>query len=153
MPSPSEQRLQGRAPVSIIKRMDHFTIVSDDLDATAEFYAMLGLVIGPRPDFQVPGFWLYAGKAPVLHVIGVAQGKMPEPRRGGLDHMAFRGENLLATVVKLEARGIPYRLFRAPKPYRTWQLFFHDPNGVEVELDFDPAEAGPLRPGAADLGA
>jgi hypothetical protein len=24
-----------------------------------------------------------------------------------------------------------------------WQLFFHDPNGAKIELDFDPAEAPP----------
>ena len=27
--------------------------------------------------------------------------------------------------------------------YGTWQLFFLDPNGAKVELDFDPAEQAP----------
>jgi hypothetical protein len=34
-------------------------------------------------------------------------------------------------------------LRRAPDPFLTWQLFFPDPNGVEVEIDFDPAESVP----------
>ena len=39
--------------------------------------------------------------------------------------------------------NIQYRLTRAPDPFRTWQLFFPDPNGVEVEIDFDPSEPQP----------
>lgn len=137
----------------MIKRMDHFTIVTEDVGATIAFYDKLGLKVGPRPDFPVPGCWLYAGDpdaggAAILHVIGVAAGGMPSPRRGALDHMAYRGDNLPAVVAWLEESGVAYKLIRAPKPYRTWQIFFEDPNGVEVEIDFDPAEPGPPRPAA-----
>jgi hypothetical protein len=31
-------------------------------------------------------------------------------------------------------------LMRTLNPFRTWQLFFPDPNGVEVEIDFSPNE-------------
>jgi hypothetical protein len=68
---------------------------------------------------------------------------MPEPRRGALDHMAYRAQGLLATTRLLEDRGVAHRIIRAPAPFRTWQLFFMDPNGVEVELDFDPEEIAP----------
>ncbi|MCK9259859.1 MAG: VOC family protein [Azoarcus sp.] len=126
----------------MIKRMDHFTIVTDQLDNTHSFYTeLLGLEEGPRPPFPVPGYWLYAGKQAVLHVVGVDQ--MPEPRRGALDHMAFHAEGFSETLDHLDKAGIPYRIIRAPGDIRTWQVFMFDPNGVEVELDFEAAERAP----------
>ena len=124
-----------------IQRMDHFTIVTDRLDETLAFYALLGLHAGARPDFGVPGAWLYATDKPILHVIEVTN--MPEPRRGALDHMAYHAQGLLATTQLLEERGIPHWIIRTPAPFRMWQLFIVDPNGVDVELDFDPQEIAP----------
>jgi catechol 2,3-dioxygenase-like lactoylglutathione lyase family enzyme len=124
-----------------IQRMDHFTIVTDRLTETLQFYAMFGLHAGARPAFGVPGAWLYASDQPILHVIEVSS--MPEPRRGALDHMAYRAQGLLATTRLLEERGISHRIIRTPAPFRMWQLFFVDPNGVDVELDFDPEERAP----------
>jgi catechol 2,3-dioxygenase-like lactoylglutathione lyase family enzyme len=124
-----------------IQRMDHFTIVTDRLDDTLTFYAMLGLHAGARPNFGVPGAWLYAADRPILHVIEVTN--MPEPRRGALDHMAYRAQDLLATTRLLEERAVAHRIVRTPAPFRMWQLFFVDPNGVDVELDFDPEELAP----------
>lgn len=71
-----------------IQRMDHFTIVTDRLEQTLTFYVMLGLNSGVRSDFGVPGAWLYAADRPILHVIEVTD--MPEPRRGALNHLAYR---------------------------------------------------------------
>src|SRR5690606_33661301 len=119
-----------------------FTIVTDRLDTTRSFYTeVLGMEEGARPPFPVPGCWLYIGPQPVLHVIGVEH--MPTPRRGVLDHMAFRAEGLSAALDRLDAVGVPYRIVRAPGEVRTWQVFFLDPNGAEVELDFDSAERAP----------
>jgi len=124
-----------------IQRMDHFTIVTDRLAETLAFYALFGLREGPRPPFSVPGAWLYVENRPILHLIEVVT--MPEPRRGALDHMAYHAQGLLATTQLLEGHGIPHRIIRTPAPFRMWQLFFEDPNGVDVELDFDPLEAAP----------
>ena len=44
-----------------IQRKDHFTVVTDQLQSTQDFYEALGLMADPRPDFGVPGLWLYAG--------------------------------------------------------------------------------------------
>lgn len=131
--------------MSIIQSMDHFTIVTANVATTREFYECLGLVPGTRPDFPIPGLWLYANGKALLHVIAVAEAAMPEPRRGVLDHMAFRGRGLIETVAWLKSRDVAHRLVRAPAPFRTWQLFFLDPNGAEVEIDFDPAEPAPAR--------
>lgn len=126
----------------MITRMDHFTIVTDQLQSTRHFYVeILGLREGPRPPFPIAGYWLYVGPHPVLHVIAVE--RMPEPRRGVLDHMAFRAEGLAATLERLDKHGIAFRIIRTPGEVRTWQLFCNDPNGVEVELDFAEAEVAP----------
>ena len=91
--------------MSIVRRMDHFTIVTDQPEKTREFYAQLGLHPGARPNFAVSGFWLYASEGkPILHVIEVKT--MPTPRRGALDHMAFRGEDMASTLTPLLSRPI-----------------------------------------------
>ena len=136
-----------------IRRMDHFTVVTDRLDHTRAFYEMLGLRVGPRPDFGVGGLWLYAEDRAVLHV--VEQAAMPALRRGALDHMAFWGEGIAATLELLLSRGIAYRLIRLPRPWSNWQVFFEDPNGAEVEIDFDASERVPphLKEAAAPYGS
>jgi catechol 2,3-dioxygenase-like lactoylglutathione lyase family enzyme len=125
-----------------IKRMDHFTIVTDKLAETLDFYTvLLDLKDGPRPEFGVPGHWFYIDDHPVLHVLGVE--KMPAVRRGVLDHMAYWAEGLIEHTDRLKARGIPFTIIRVPRPYSTWQIFFNDPNGAEVELDFHVSETPP----------
>lgn len=132
-----------------IQRMDHFTVVTDRLDETRVFYERLGLAVGARPDFGFPGLWLYAGGHPVLHLVQTAA--MPAVRRGALDHMAFVGADIVATLRQLRAHGVAYRLLRLPRPWSTWQVFFLDPNGAEVEIDFDAGQQVPpeLRDGRA----
>ena len=123
-----------------VSAMNHFTILTDNVDGTLAFYAdMLDLHPGARPPFKFPGAWLYArnGKDPILHVIGGRQKDVLV--KGVIDHMAFTGQDLAATVTKLKARGIEYELRRLPD-YGTWQLFFDDPNHAKVEIDFDKAE-------------
>lgn len=124
-----------------IHAMDHFTIVTDRLVETLSFYAMLGLEEGSRPDFGFGGAWLYAGGRAVLHIVEVD--RMPEIRRGVLDHMAFASSDLLETATRLKIQGIAYRIIRTPRPFSRWQMFIEDPNGVEVEMDFDTAETPP----------
>jgi catechol 2,3-dioxygenase-like lactoylglutathione lyase family enzyme len=120
--------------------MNHFTILTDNLDNTLAFYAEhLDLHPGARPPFTFPGAWLYArdGNEPILHVIA---GKAKDTLvKGVIDHMAFTGRDLPGTVSKLKARGLAYDLRRLPD-YGTWQLFFYDPNDAKVELDFDATE-------------
>jgi catechol 2,3-dioxygenase-like lactoylglutathione lyase family enzyme len=126
-----------------VSAMNHFTILTDDLDATLAFYGeFLGMRPGPRPPFGFPGAWLYAagGNDPILHVIAGRERR--ELVRGTIDHMAFTAHGLAEAVATLRARGVAHELRRLPA-YGTWQLFFHDPNGAKVELDFDAAEPGP----------
>lgn len=123
----------------MIHGMNHFTVLTDDLDKTLGFYVdLLGLTPGPRPDLGFPGAWLYAGGSSVLHVI--AGRPLPELRAGVIDHMAFSATGLAEVKTKLDAKNIAYEL-RRQRGAGTWQLFCHDPSGAKVELDFDPAES------------
>lgn len=120
--------------------MNHFTILTDNLEGTLSFYAdFLDLHPGNRPPFNFPGAWLYArdGKEPILHVIAGQDKNVLV--KGVIDHMAFTGKDLDATLARLKARAIPYDLRRLPD-WGTWQLFFHDPNNARIELDFDKSE-------------
>jgi catechol 2,3-dioxygenase-like lactoylglutathione lyase family enzyme len=132
-----------------VSGMNHFTVLTDNLEATLAFYkAHLGFSAGARPPFKFPGAWLYAegGSDAILHVIAGRDRK--ELVKGVLDHMAFTAQDLPATVAKLKAQGIDYELRKLPT-YGTWQLFFLDPNGAKVELDFDPSEPAPAGYAAA----
>jgi catechol 2,3-dioxygenase-like lactoylglutathione lyase family enzyme len=125
-----------------IQSMNHFTVLARDLAATKAFYiGLLGLVDGPRPPFDFPGAWLYIGDQAVLHII--AGGALPEPPAGVIDHMAFSATRLADTVARLKAHSIDYVL-RRQAGNGPWQLFFYDPNGAKVELDFSPEEPAPV---------
>ena len=124
-----------------VEGMNHFTILTDDVDGAVDFYDdLLGLTAGPRPNFDFPGAWLYAGGAPILHVIGGRPKSELKP--GVIDHMAFSGRDLSGTLAKLKARGIEHTC-RRQVGSGTWQVFLHDPNGAKVEIDFAADETAP----------
>ena len=126
-----------------LQGMNHFTVLTDDLEGTRKFYCdLLGFEVGPRPNFQFPGWWLYADGSDqaILHVI--QRDPLPEQRAGVLDHMAFTAKDLPGTVATLKREGIEYELRRIAGG-GIWQLFFDDPHGAKVEFDFDKDEPAP----------
>ena len=124
-----------------IAGMNHFTMLTDDVDNTVRFYGdFLGLEPGPRPNFNFPGAWLYAGGEPILHVIGGRP--KSELKAGVIDHMAFSGKDLDATLSALKAGKVAYEC-RQQAGTGLWQVFFLDPNGAKVELDFAASERVP----------
>ncbi len=121
--------------------MNHFTVLTDQLDETVTFYReLLELEPGKRPNFKFPGAWLYSNGQAILHVI--AGNKLPETREGVIDHMAFSATGLIDMVERLKSRGLEYDLRRLDDA-NVWQLFFFDPNGAKVELDFELSEPAP----------
>lgn len=124
-----------------ISGMNHFTVLTSDLEASRAFYIdLLGLTEGFRPDLGFPGAWLYAGDQAVLHI--VAGRGVPANPRGVIDHMAFSARDLRAVAARLTERGVAYDLGRLPST-GAWQLFCLDPNGARVELDFASSEPAP----------
>jgi catechol 2,3-dioxygenase-like lactoylglutathione lyase family enzyme len=128
-----------------LQGMNHFTVLSDDLEETRKFYCdLLGFEEGPRPNFRFPGYWLYVGDQPILHVIH--REELHEHRAGVIDHMAFTATDLPGTAAKLTKAGVEWELRRLPKDgprEGLWQLFFDDPHGGKVEFDFDKTEPAP----------
>ena len=124
-----------------VSGMNHFTVLTDDVPRTVAFYGdLLGLTDGSRPDLGFPGAWLYAGDAAILHVVGGRDREQLKP--GVIDHMAFTAQGLRASLAILDEHGI-HHACRRQTGTNIWQVFFFDPNGARVELDFDPAETGP----------
>ncbi|HUB43883.1 MAG TPA: VOC family protein, partial [Acetobacteraceae bacterium] len=51
--------------------LNHYTIRVRDLEATKDFYTdVVGLTVGDRPPLNFPGYWLYCGSVPTVHLIG-----------------------------------------------------------------------------------
>jgi catechol 2,3-dioxygenase-like lactoylglutathione lyase family enzyme len=124
-----------------VTAMNHFTVLTDDVEATVRFYRdVVGLAQGPRPPLGFPGAWLYTGNQAVLHVVGGRT--RSELRAGAIDHMAFSATGLAAAIAALDAKGIAHQC-RQQVGSGVWQVFFHDPNGAKVELDFAPEEPAP----------
>ena len=118
--------------------MNHFNVLTDDVEATRRFYVdVVGLTEGERPPLGFDGAWLYSEGRAILHV---SQAPLPRERGGVIDHMAFSARDLAGTVARLEAHGVKYALRQQPGTC-IWQVFCHDPMGAKVELDFDPSEA------------
>ncbi len=118
--------------------MNHFTILTDDVSRTVLFYRdLLGLTDGPRPPLGFPGAWLYAGPQAIVHVVGGRA--RDELKAGVIDHMAFSAAGLADTLALLTARNIQHTC-RKQVGSGVWQVFFHDPNGARVELDFEADE-------------
>ena len=61
--------------------LNHYTIIVRDLERTKDFYCdIVGLTVGERPPLNFPGYRLYCGGIPTVHLIGDRQGE--EERRG-----------------------------------------------------------------------
>ena len=124
-----------------IDGMNHFTVLTSDLEKSKAFYiGILGLTEGYRPPFAIPGACLYSGDQAILHII--AGRPLPTGAQGVIDHMAFTASNLQLVVDTLNQHGIPFKLHRLVGEH-TWQLFCHDPDGAKVELDFAASEPEP----------
>ena len=127
-----------------VSRLDHFAVLTEDAISTAEFYGFtLGLEQGPRPNFSVAGVWLYCDGQPLVHIVEKAN----VPRADGLlDHVAFSASGLADFVGRLKSRSIAYDLRHFPEGSAfggAWQLFFLDPNGARIEIDFPASEPQP----------
>lgn len=142
-----------------LSHIEHFLIAADDLDATRDWYArVLGMQPGPHPDFGFPVHWMYLGGVDVVHIGPSAKNAGEIQKRylgrtsqasaagtGAIDHIAFRATGLAQTIEHLRKEKIAFSQRRA-NGQALFQLFFHDPNGIKIELNFDAAEAEGIAP-------
>jgi catechol 2,3-dioxygenase-like lactoylglutathione lyase family enzyme len=138
--------------------LNHFSIRTTDLEASRRFYAdVLGLSVGPRPDFPFPGVWMYRGDHgdvanAVVHIIGIDRNDPKGLKQylgdreegalagsGAVDHIAFFADGLATMLAHLRQQGVAYRERTVPS-IGLHQLFLEDPCGVVIELNFPTAE-------------
>ena len=131
-----------------LEKIDHYSIRTLKMEETKEFYEALGLQSGPRPDFPFPGYWMYAGDMPVVHLVGldpdnpdglynylgVKDYEFPDGG-GAVDHLAFRATAPDGLKKILEERGVIYREREVPN-LGLLQIFAEDPNQVTVEINY-----------------
>ncbi len=119
--------------------LHHINIrVTDELLAPVrDFYcAVVGLRQGPRPPFASFGYWLYAGENAVVHLSAAGPAEVCLTNAATtLDHVAFSCVNFPAMIATLDAAGIRYEIAEVPSTGHK-QLFFSDPVGNGVELNF-----------------
>jgi 4-hydroxyphenylpyruvate dioxygenase-like putative hemolysin len=73
----------------------------------------------------------------VLGLNDIAQtDRQQRPDSGVIDHVAFGSRGFEAMKKHLTGKGVTFRINQVPSSTR-WQLFFHDPNNVEIELNFE----------------
>jgi len=124
-----------------VDMLQHINIHAADVERSKDFYVrVLGLRVGPRPPVASVGYWLYLGDQPVIHLVQKASGAPPAGGNGSIDHVAFRGVDLVSTRDVLYAEGVSFREAVIPRDQST-QLFFQDPDGVKIELNFDSHQA------------
>ena len=101
---------------------------------------------GFRPELDFPGFWLYLGDTPCIHIaewqsyaawtkkVGIPVSTRA-PSTGPVDHIAFNGTGFDEVRARLVARGLRFSE-NALDDIGLRQMFLRDPNGVPLEINF-----------------
>ena len=127
--------------------LNHYTIMTRDLEATKNFYCdVVGLTVGDRPPLGFPGYWLYLGDTPCIHIaewqsysqwtqkVGIPISSRA-PATGPVDHIAFNGTGFAEVRARLVERGLKFSE-NFIDDIQLKQVFLRDPNGVPLEINF-----------------
>ncbi|MEP0201770.1 MAG: hypothetical protein ABJ084_07915 [Halioglobus sp.] len=118
-------------------RIDHINIAAPMVlleDVRLFYTTVLELEEGPRPDFGMPGYWLYGGGKPIVHLIE-SDNHFASDKPHYLDHVAFAVTGLAGYTNRLERMGIDYSVNHIPD-FNISQVFCKDPCGNGVEANF-----------------
>ena len=118
-----------------VTAFDHVNVRTSQIEEMIRWYGdVLGLHPGDRPDFDIPGAWLYLEGQPIIHLVDVAT----NPRAGDnltLEHFALRATDMADFTAKLEAKDIPFRAVPNSTLGIT-QINIADPDGNHIHVDF-----------------
>src|SRR5258708_40063955 len=68
-PNGNKRSKSRRRHAMPLQHLQHFLIQTEDLEKTKDWYVdVLGMRVGPHPDFKFPVYWLYLGDDDVLHI-------------------------------------------------------------------------------------
>lgn len=128
-----------------VNALDHVNIITEDLEGTARFFVeIFGLDVrdGPEPFPPDQVQWLYDDRGSAVFHINSKDMQQAFHREtqsglttGAIHHVALDCTDHRAFMQKLEAHHIDYRLNDIPS-IELKQLFFSEPNGVLLELNF-----------------
>jgi catechol 2,3-dioxygenase-like lactoylglutathione lyase family enzyme len=133
-----------------LQRMEHYLVLTEDIEETKSFYCDgLGMEVGFRPEVGFPGYWLYLGDTPCIHIaerhsykqyaddVGIPFSSASSGT-GPIDHIAFNATGFDEMLRRLERLGIRPST-NTIDDIGLRQLFMKDPNGVTIELNFQDA--------------
>lgn len=138
-----------------VRKIGHYSVRTSKLDASTRFYVdVLGFQLGYRPPLEFPGAWLYLGGDEadfgVVHLIGtggemkgltdyLGERNVDQDGTGALDHLAFLADDIEEFRQRLARHGVAYRERTLPA-MGLQQLFFVDPSGLTIEMNFPAVE-------------
>jgi catechol 2,3-dioxygenase-like lactoylglutathione lyase family enzyme len=141
-----------------LSHIEHFLVQTESIEKTRDWYVrVLGLRVGPNPDFKFPVCWLYLGDKDVIHITEggaavsenrkkyVGQESTATRGSGVVDHIAFRANGLREMLEHLRSLDIKFKQ-RQVNDQGLYQLFLFDPNGIKIELNYANAEAQGVKP-------
>lgn len=117
-------------------QLHHFTIMAPEnvIEQVVSFYGeILDLRPGYRPEFSVPGYWLYSGGQPIIHL--TVNNNRASGADGYFHHIALHGKDLNETISRLDRANISYRR-NDLDVVGLAQLIVRDPAGTPVELTY-----------------
>lgn len=125
--------------------LDHFNIITDRLDETAEFYrAFLSLERRDAPPPLTPqtAQWMYdASGKPIVHINSVDCPRafdrtvQPGELTGAVHHVAMNCTGYDEMIRRVETRALPHQT-NLVAAIGLRQIFVSDPNNVLLELNF-----------------
>lgn len=120
--------------------LNHYNLQADKalLEQLKDFYcSYLGLQVGERPQFRRFGYWLYADGQAILHLTESEHSRQTHVRTT-FDHVAFSCVDAAQMEQTLRTAEIE---FEVSSSAGLKQIFFTDPAGNGVELNFTGEEA------------
>jgi catechol 2,3-dioxygenase-like lactoylglutathione lyase family enzyme len=132
-----------------ITELNHFLLVSKNLERTKEFYCeVLGFEVADRPDFGFPGYWLQVNGEISIHLASQNPNRIRDqfllkkhPKgtagSGQVDHIAFLAKDAEQVRARIQRNKVQmhYRSFPDAQP-PLFQIFLKDPDDVTIELNF-----------------
>jgi glyoxylase I family protein len=125
-----------------VQGIDHINLSAsgNTFAALRNFYRdALGLVPGVRPPLRSAGLWLYAGAAPIVHLVELPEqdgAAAPSAAHAGLDHVALRCTDLAQSLERLQRFGVTHVVHEVNAAGQIL-VRLKDPTGLPLELVFD----------------